>query len=164
MFVKLCGLCLTSTTTSRTPSSRKAARGRNLYAVAEESDAEVTPKKRRLGTTPRGSRTPRGAHRNRGTARTLMQERDCQLQEELAAQVEVMHSPLLATPPKKRGRPPGKSTTVMEQTATCQSSSTLTPVREPKLDDMPEDPSLGPLPPVGSQMFKEGTLPKATKC
>ncbi|XP_045106114.1 TP53-binding protein 1-like isoform X2 [Portunus trituberculatus] len=131
---------------SRTPSSRKAARGRNLYAVAEESDAEVTPKKRRLGTTPRGSRTPRGAHRNRGTARTLMQERDCQLQEELAAQVEVMHSPLLATPPKKRGRPPG------------QSSSTLTPVREPKLDDMPEDPSLGPLPPVGSQMFKGYTI------
>ncbi|KAK8383584.1 hypothetical protein O3P69_015806 [Scylla paramamosain] len=132
---------------SRTPSSRKAARGRNLYAVAEESDvAELTPKKRRIGTTPRGSHTPRGTHRYRGTARTLMQERDRQLQEELAAQVEVMHSPLLATPPKKRGRPPG------------QTSSTLTPVREPKLDEMPEDPSLGPLPPVGSQMFKGYTI------
>ena len=70
---------------------------------------ELTPKKRKTSTTSRGSRTPRGAHRQRGTSRTQVQERNRLLQEELSEQVVALHTPHLATTPKKRGRPPGKA-------------------------------------------------------
>lgn len=122
--------------TARTmANARRAAQGRRLYDLPEEEDLdpEVTPKKRSGAMTPRGSRTPRGTPRHRGTSR----------QEEPAPQVSDTPVP---TPPKKRGRPPSQSTT------------TQTPTKSIQLDDIPEDPRLGPLPPEGSTIFKGFTI------
>ncbi|XP_042226965.1 uncharacterized protein LOC121869594 [Homarus americanus] len=156
----------------RSPSTKrggvsKGSRKQELPILQEESENEsetaykVTPRGRRRPGTPRSSRTPR-APRTPRTPRTSQSETvppdDTSLEKELltsklqaetavplpVAALQTSEVPL--TPPKKRGRQPG------------QSSSTQTPTKLSKLEDVPPDPKLGPLPPQDSRLFEGYTI------
>lgn len=141
----------------------KATKRSDLSVLQEEIDSEaddiplpVTPKGRRRPGTPRSSRTPRTpqtpqANLNVDTpsgAGALEKEMPAAKLQEVPPQVVALQlTPTPVTPPKKRGRPPG------------QNSSTQTPKKLQKVEeDVPVNTELGPLPPVGSQLFEGFTV------